>query len=159
MNIENLKIEGSENYFSIRFNFKYLLITACVCIIASIAYYCYPINNYCNEELFAMYYQEPNMKARGSDTEAGMFFKAISSMKNHDYETAKIEFRKTLNERGQMHDHAQWYMMLCLLKTNSSEEMINAYLCDMVRNRGQYSKKATKILYHKSNQEKENENN
>jgi len=157
MNINNLKIAGGEQQFILQVSFKYLCITSLLICFGVAAYFFYPKEKFTNEALFAKYYEEPNFPTRGSNAEVGLFYKAAYAMKEHNYQEAMKDFRLVLNECGFMHDHAQWYMMLCLLKTNSSEETIDAYLCDIIRKRGQYSSRATKILYCKSKQKEEND--
>lgn len=158
MNIKNQQITKGERQFSPQVNYKYLLLIILLFSIGGTTYLYFPSKEYSNEELFELYYQEPELNARGSKAEIGLFFKAMSHMHDHEYVAAKKELRETLNQCGAMHDHAQWYMMLCLLKTNSDEELINAYLCDIISHKRQYSKFATKILYYKSKQEKNSDN-
>ena len=138
---------------------KFVLILIVFILSGSASYFYFNTRTYTNEELYDMYYHEPNVDdARGSDSEVGLFYKAISHIKTKEYHSAMTELRQVLNLNGRMHDHAQWYMTLCLLKTNADEDTINAYLCDIARKRGRYSKRATKILYQKSKQQDNSKN-
>lgn len=133
-------------------------IISCLIIFTSISicYHYISYKTHTNEELYELYYEEPDILARGTDAEVGLFYKSISNIKAKEYQNAITHLRQLLDLNGRMHDHAQWYMVMCLLKTNADEDTINAYLCDIARKQGRYSKRAKKILYQKSTQQENN---
>jgi len=146
MNINNLNIDGGENSFTLRFNFKYTLITTLLIIVCAAAYQFYPRIDNSNEALFDSYYKEPHLTTRVSDAEAGAMFKGIALIKEEKYGNAISKFEEIIADRNFYSEAAQWYMLLCLLKTNATDSLITDKLCKIITDRETYSTPALEIL-------------
>ncbi|MCT4602496.1 MAG: hypothetical protein N4A59_06315 [Marinifilum sp.] len=147
MNIKNLKIEGSQNHFIIRLNFKYTLITAIVITIGFTAYLAYPKSDYTNEALFDQYYRDLKYEGRAGDTETGAIVKALALVESEHYSEAIVKFKEISGKGKYFAEAANWYLGLCLLKTHAEEDTILNHFCAIVTKRGKYSSSALEILY------------
>lgn len=146
MNIRNLKIEGGDNHFTLRLNFKYSLLTALFIAVSTAAFLLYPRENFSNEALFDSYYEDPALTTRAGDSETGAMYIAIALIKEEHYSDAIEKFNEILAQRRFYSESAQWYLCLCLLKTNADEEIITEHLCKIITNKGKYSDLALEIL-------------
>jgi hypothetical protein len=146
MNIRNLKIEGGANYFMLRLNLKYSLLTALFIAVCTAAFIFYPTDNFSNEALFSSYYEDFSLTTRAGDTETGAMCKAITLIKDEHYSDAIEKFNEILKQKNFYTESAQWYLTLCLLKTNADEEKITERLCKIITDKGKYSAPALEIL-------------
>lgn len=126
-------------------NFKRKLITMLACVVAVVVAVSIDFNH-SNDEIFEDYYKDPGMIIRGHDAEIGMLMKGHFYIQEREYHKAIVEFDKIVKHKGELFDQGQWYLCLCLIKTNSSEKDIHNLLCEIVKDSEQYSSLALEIL-------------
>jgi len=102
--------------------------------------------NHSNEEIFEDYYSTPIIISRGSNTEVGLLMKGHYFIQEHEFAQAINEFRKVAESKGVLSDHGQWYLCLCMIKTNASEKSILELLCEIIKSSDEFSDRALEIL-------------
>jgi len=139
-------MEKGENFFMLRPNFKYTLITSLLIMACTAIYQFYPRENFSDEALFDQYYEAPALSTRAGCMETGCMFKAIALIKEEKYDLAIEKLEEIINERNFYSESAKWYQCLCLLKTNADDSVISDQLCIIITDKRKYSSPALEIL-------------
>ncbi|PXX96877.1 hypothetical protein DF185_19755 [Marinifilum breve] len=154
MNVNNVKITGGEVFFTFQFNFKYLLFTALLILMAVTTYLLYPKGDYTNEALFKEYFADLHYNDRAGDDEIGAMVRAMQLIKDEHYHDAIQKLDEIYQDKKIYSSKAQWYKGLCLLKTNAEDDVIMQHFGRIIMEGGDFANLSLEILSKRNQQKK-----